>query len=222
MSDHGFEADPEGARNVWVTRVEEWLAQADLEPMRDAFTINPGFARVVARVHPGPFAEREATVERLSAWLVSATTGRGEPLYDIYVIDVAERPEGRERAFGEWLRQLVVRAYLWWVGALSDQPAHAWIFGVPRAEALDPLWPDGEVRVRGETWPLERLANPDEFSGRHDPTGIFLAAGPAFRAQAQRIELSVLDLAPLVLYLAGQPLPDDLEGELPRAALVPK
>lgn len=221
VSDHGFEADPEGARNVWVTRVAAWLAHADLEPARDAFTINPGFSRVVARVHPGPFAEREATLERLGAWLESATTEAGEPLYDVYRVDVAERPEGHERAFGEWLRQLAVRGFLWWAGALSDQPAHAWIFGVPRAGALDPLWPDGTVRVDGERWPLARLAHPDEFSGRHDPTAIFLAAGPAIRAQRERIELSVLDVAPLVFHLAGQALPDDLEGELPRAVLEP-
>ena len=31
----------------------------------------------------------------------------------------------------------------------------------------------------------------------------------------------MLDVAPLVFHLAGQALPDDLEGELPRAVLEP-
>lgn len=44
---------------------------------------------------------------------------------------------------------------------------------------------------------------------------------PAPRSARSHSASSVLDLAPLVLHLAGQPLPDDLEGELPRAVLDP-
>lgn len=54
----------------------------------------------------------------------------------------------------------------------------------------------------------------------HDlaPDGVFLAAGPAFRPG--RVDgLSVYDVLPLLLYLKGFAVADDLAGRVPRAAL---
>jgi len=53
------------------------------------------------------------------------------------------------------------------------------------------------------------------------PPGVFLAAGPAFRAG--RVDgLSVLDMMPLLLYLKGFPLAQDFDGRLPADALRPE
>ena len=53
------------------------------------------------------------------------------------------------------------------------------------------------------------------------PEGVFLAAGPAFRPG--RVEgLTVYDVMPLLLYLKGFPLAEDLPGALPTAALDPE
>jgi predicted AlkP superfamily phosphohydrolase/phosphomutase len=51
--------------------------------------------------------------------------------------------------------------------------------------------------------------------GNHDWRGVFLAAGPGISAGAEIDELSIVDLAPLVLYSLGVPIPDDMEGRLP-------
>jgi hypothetical protein len=53
------------------------------------------------------------------------------------------------------------------------------------------------------------------------PDGVFLGAGPAFRPG--RVDgLSVYDVMPLLLYLKGFPLAEDLPGTLPAAALDPE
>jgi len=50
------------------------------------------------------------------------------------------------------------------------------------------------------------------------PDGVFLAAGPAFRAG--HVEgLTVFDVLPLLLYLKGWPIAEDFAGRLPAAAL---
>jgi hypothetical protein len=49
-----------------------------------------------------------------------------------------------------------------------------------------------------------------------------LAAGGPLVHRAGRDRISVLDVAPLVAWLAGEAIPDDLEGELPRRWLDPQ
>jgi predicted AlkP superfamily phosphohydrolase/phosphomutase len=65
-----------------------------------------------------------------------------------------------------------------------------------------------------------------EVSGRYDPSvadhdlhGIFVAGGPAIaRAELER-PLRLLDVAPLALHLLGQPVPLEMQGEVPLALL---
>jgi predicted AlkP superfamily phosphohydrolase/phosphomutase len=56
-------------------------------------------------------------------------------------------------------------------------------------------------------------------TGTHSPHGIFVAAGPEIRSGARVAPLSILDVAPLMLYALDMPLPADLEGQLPAEAL---
>jgi predicted AlkP superfamily phosphohydrolase/phosphomutase len=49
--------------------------------------------------------------------------------------------------------------------------------------------------------------------GAHHPEGIFIAGGPGIREGT--VELSILDIAPVLLYNLGLPIPDDLEGHVP-------
>jgi hypothetical protein len=70
--------------------------------------------------------------------------------------------------------------------------------------------------------PLHEAIYRQRFTGIHDPTAIFIAAGGAIEKQFKRDRLSVLDVAPLVAYLAGYGLPDDLEGRLPINWIRPK
>jgi predicted AlkP superfamily phosphohydrolase/phosphomutase len=221
VSDHGFRAES-GVRRVWEAHLPDWLARAGLDPARDGFEIAGGFAFAAVRVMPGPFAERERTVERLVQALDSARAADGAPLYTTDVLDVAERPPDAARPLAARLRQLAVRAFLWWYDVELPTLAHAYVFGTPQAEALDSAWPEGTVTLAGARVPVADLVHPHEFSGGHDPTGIFLATGHGIRALPERADVSVLDLAPLLFYLSGQPIPDDLEGRLPEEILSPE
>ena len=51
--------------------------------------------------------------------------------------------------------------------------------------------------------------------GSHRPVGIFGARGPAIRRGFVANELSILDIAPAVLYSLGLPLPEELQGRVP-------
>jgi hypothetical protein len=220
VSDHGFEADAAGARTIWTTDPKALLAGSTLDPRTDAFTAN-GFADVVLRVMPGPFAERERTLERLEAHLASATTRDGEPLFTVLGMDGSAREPGPSRGWRWRLEGWALRVGLWWIGARLDGPAHAWLVGVPRAGLLAKLAPDTPIRVGDRELPLRALIAPDVFDGRHAPTGVFAAAGGPIRREPRRLDVSVLDVAPLLFQLVGQPEPDDLEHPLRADVLDP-
>jgi arylsulfatase A-like enzyme len=214
-SDHGFQAREE--RHVWVGRTRAHLGRAGLDEQRDAFSLIREWGVIAARVHPGPFDAREAVLERLAGFFESARGPGGEALLDVQVLDAAPRPPGHERPLGERLWQagfrLVARMLY---GARFEDPAHGWVVARFEVDALERLWPDALVSLAGETLRADRLVYRETFDGGHHPTAVFLAAGGPIRRRAGRGRLSVLDVAPLLVYLAGQPIPDDLEGELPR------
>jgi predicted AlkP superfamily phosphohydrolase/phosphomutase len=55
-----------------------------------------------------------------------------------------------------------------------------------------------------------------ETAGHHHPVGVFAAAGPGVRKGAKLGELSILDVAPLVMYSLGLRVPEDMQGRVPR------
>jgi predicted AlkP superfamily phosphohydrolase/phosphomutase len=55
--------------------------------------------------------------------------------------------------------------------------------------------------------------------GTHRPAGVIIGRGPSFKS-GERVEaLDLLDVAPLLLYCIGLPIPEDLEGRLPEEML---
>lgn len=95
-------------------------------------------------------------------------------------------------------------------------------FGGPYAE----IGPDLSIALAdGATMSIlpsaEVVVRRPEVRGHHRERGIFIAAGPGVRAGATAGDLSIVDVAPLVLYRLGLPLPDDLDGRLPRDVLEP-
>ncbi|MBW2602902.1 MAG: alkaline phosphatase family protein [Deltaproteobacteria bacterium] len=54
-----------------------------------------------------------------------------------------------------------------------------------------------------------------EIEGTHYPEGIFLAGGPGIRKSLATAQLSILDVAPTLLYSLGIHIPSDFEGRLP-------
>jgi predicted AlkP superfamily phosphohydrolase/phosphomutase len=61
-----------------------------------------------------------------------------------------------------------------------------------------------------------------EAIGTHRPEGVFMARGPALQRGARLTEVSILDVAPLILYSLDLPIPADLDGQLPIGALEPE
>jgi predicted AlkP superfamily phosphohydrolase/phosphomutase len=53
------------------------------------------------------------------------------------------------------------------------------------------------------------------IGGTHRPNGIFIGRGPDIKAGEHIEPISILDMTPLMLYLAGIPIPSDIEGRLP-------
>jgi predicted AlkP superfamily phosphohydrolase/phosphomutase len=71
--------------------------------------------------------------------------------------------------------------------------------------------------------PSEVLLKPrTETTGAHRPNGVFAAAGPGMREGLSMQRLSILDIAPLLLYTLGLPVPQDLEGRVPEALFQPE
>jgi predicted AlkP superfamily phosphohydrolase/phosphomutase len=58
-----------------------------------------------------------------------------------------------------------------------------------------------------------------ETVGTHRALGVFMAAGPGIRRGAKLDELSIQDVAPLVLHSLGLPVPSDLAARLPAQVL---
>ena len=62
----------------------------------------------------------------------------------------------------------------------------------------------------------EAVSRRPVVSGAHRAVGIFGARGPAFKPGLQSGELSILDIAPTVLYSLGLPVPHELQGRVPQ------
>jgi predicted AlkP superfamily phosphohydrolase/phosphomutase len=59
-----------------------------------------------------------------------------------------------------------------------------------------------------------------EYSGTHRREGVFIARGPEIKQGASLSALSILDVAPLILYSLGLAIPEEMEGRVPEQALV--
>lgn len=219
-SDHGFRAR-EDPSDVWVSHFGDACRAAGLDPDRDGFAIATEFGQLVIRVHPGEFERADETTRRLAELIESYEAEDGTGLYwAAEIFDGTPRPPGHERSIGQRLRQWILRTILD-VGfdVLIDDSGHAIVFAVPRAGALQELWPDGPVSVGGVESRVDEAFSRQVFTGEHDETAIFLAAGAPIRHLEDRGRISVLDVAPLIFHLAGSPVPDDLEGGVPEAWL---
>jgi len=59
-------------------------------------------------------------------------------------------------------------------------------------------------------------------TGAHRPEGVFVACGPGILRGKTLPAISILDVAPLILYSLGLPVPASLEGRVPEEALEPE
>lgn len=209
VSDHGFGPIEEVTR-FWGFDRSWLLAKAGVDPRRDGVSVINSFIQLELELENGEVAEREAVLLEIDQLFSAIREPDGGPLFQVEIVREPERAE--EAGYPPWK-----------VETIGDRmPADAFVFIQPVTEVFDRLGPEGLVDVAGERHPIRAFATPHVFTGDHEPTGIFIAAGRAFHPRPERTRLSVLDVAPLLFYLAGQPIPDDLEGELPEALIAPR
>ncbi len=205
VSDHGFQAREEASRK-WGFDPERLLQRAGIEPGREKLTILSGFGSISIRIEPGPAAAREATLERIAGFLENIRSSDGAAAFQILPYHIPPQP-------GELAAKEVLKI------TPDLLPAHAFLVARPDEEVFERIAREGSLRIGGERVAMAELATAHDFTGTHSPIGIFLAAGPAIRHHSRRLRLSVLDVAPLMMYLAGQPVPSDMEGQLQRALI---
>jgi len=95
------------------------------------------------------------------------------------------------------------------------------IFGQPHSEVA----PDLTVTLRDggliSILPSTRIVSQrPAVSGVHAPIGVFAAKGPGIRKNVTIDDLSILDIAPIVLRSLGLGVPSDMEGAAPDALYV--
>ena len=76
----------------------------------------------------------------------------------------------------------------------------------------------GLISILASDAPVKTRPEP---SGTHRPEGVFMAAGPSVRRGVSLPQLSILDVAPIVLYSLGLAIPEDMEGRVPTGAFKP-
>lgn len=214
-SDHGFQAH-DGFQRRWSFDLTDVLTEAGLPPKPGDFDLASEFGFAIVRVHSGEFDRQEEQLDRLVSFYSSIRTDAGEPIFNVVTLDQAPRPEGRERGFLERAKQWLYRNLAVWLFDVHfEGDAHAYLIMLPEHDALELAWPDGTLQFEGaEARPIRQALYGDGFTGDHNPIGVFVAAGPAISVRHERQEVSVLDIAPLYLHLAGGQIPDDLEHPL--------
>lgn len=83
------------------------------------------------------------------------------------------------------------------------------------AQLLDALGDDANIiLVSDHGFRAKRRRKPDmpELTGEHDIIGVFIAAGPAFRAGGRVEGATILDMAPTALAVLGLPVAEDMDG----------
>ena len=188
ISDHGS-APSDPVPRMWGFGTDEMLARAGLTD--DAIQTLNGFVIASFKVEEGPAGEREQAIERLAAFAGSIRDAKGRNVFNVSVV--------REPA--EALADGAIENPLHADAVAPNLPAYAFVFVAAVREVADALWPNGEVFIEGERASVKTFLAAHDFTGDHDPTAFFLAAGPAIAAGGERGRLSVLDVAPLVLYL---------------------
>ena len=210
-SDHGFGPTREVFHvNSWLER-EGYLAWADDGEQSGARPdTDVGFAEMTRHVHALDWSQT----------LAYAATPSSQG------INIVEHMPGSDRPLPEDVRAKVA---LELAEALMElrRPSdclplveEVWTREQAFAGPFEPLAPDlSLVLADGGTMsilPSETIvARRPQERGHHRWEGIFLAAGPGIRAGAAVEELSIVDVAPLVLHGLGLPVPDDMTGRVP-------
>ncbi len=219
-SDHGFGPTRDVFHvNSWLER-EGYLTWADPEEAarsRERAATDVGFAEMTRHVHALDWSKTlayAATPSSQGINIVERVPGSDAPLPEdvrarITVDLAAALMELRHPATGEPL------------------VAEVWTREQAFVGPFEGLGPDlSIVLADGGTMSIlpsdTSVARREQVRGHHRAEGIFIAAGPGIRAGARAQELSLVDIAPLVLHSLDLPVPDDMAGRLPTEVIEPE
>src|SRR5574341_1014690 len=208
-SDHGFGATTE------VFHVNTWLEQAGYLAWSNQASLTAD--------KPGTLGMNY--LARHVQWLdwtrttayTSTPTGNG-----IHIVKARRDGEGISREDYEAFREELIQALSGWVDPATGKPVVARIWKREEAFAGPAMLfaPDLTLALRDgglvSILPSDRPLTPRPApAGTHRPLGVFVIGGPGVRQGATLHELSILDVAPTLLYSLGLPIPEDLEGHVP-------
>jgi predicted AlkP superfamily phosphohydrolase/phosphomutase len=208
-SDHGFGPTREVFHvNTWLES-QAYLTWADGGD-RDADPTAVGFAEMTRHVHALDWDRTlayAATPSSQGIHVVARVPGTDDPLPETTRRRVAaDLADGlrRLRRPGDG-RPLV--AEVW-----TREEAFAGPYAAFGPDVSLVLADGGTMSIL----PSETLvARRPEVQGHHRWEGVFVASGPGIRAGADAGELSIVDVAPLVLHALGIAAPDDMTGRVP-------
>jgi predicted AlkP superfamily phosphohydrolase/phosphomutase len=216
-SDHGFGPSSDVFYvNAWLEE-QGYLTWADEDLSEAADTPQLGFGQMTRHVFQLDWSRTVAYAATPSSQGIHvvrrAPNGEAPPMPDeTYQRLVAEIADGL----------LQVRHPVSGRPVVSEVQLRAEAFAGPYEELAPDvsfLLEDGAAVsiLRSETLVRTR----DEPSGNHRPEGIFVAAGPSLGSGEALGELSIVDVAPLILYTLDVPVPLDMSGRVPEEAFEP-
>lgn len=161
---------------------------------KDSFYSSVNWHRSVAYTEPGRHVININLEGRNADGIVQASD------YEETCSKIIEALSNWSDAHGRRVVERVLRRDEVYSGPYTERASDLYVYWNPAAEFAEP--PD-EVRARGFWW-----------SGDHRPEGILICKGPGVRAEARLDPPAVYDLVPTMMYGAGLPVPDHLDGRL--------
>lgn len=212
VSDHGFEAMAEPSR-FWAYNHEKLLAAGGFDIAESGLENRKAWRRLGWLLHEGEEEERAQLAQSMVDFLGGMRTSDGESLFDTHIIrfplskkymaqlDIPERP----------LKNM-------WRTMVKSE-GYGFVWALPRPDALRKAFDENRAYFGQKSFPVQELWQPIEFTGDHTKDGVLIAAGGPIQAQTNRLSLSVLDVAPLLLYLSNMRIPENFERDVPKQLL---
>jgi predicted AlkP superfamily phosphohydrolase/phosphomutase len=215
-SDHGF------GPTVEVFHVNEWLHRRGYLVWANAAKVDQKHSETLGM---GTMARRfyEIDWDQTTAYCPTPSSN------GIYITPPASGGKGVPAERYESFRRQLKEELLQFTDPATGEPvvSRIWL----REEAFDGTQmasaPDLTLSLRDgglvSILPSEVLVRPrTETTGAHRPNGVFVAAGKGMQRGVSLPSLSILDVAPLLLYKLGLPIPEDMEGRVPEALFEPE
>lgn len=210
-SDHGFGPTREVFHiNSWLAQ-EGYLAWAEGSAKDQSHAdTDVGFAEMTRHVHALDWSRTVAFAATPSSQginIVERVPGTDDPLPEDVRADIAVNLADALLALRHPVTDRPVVEEVW-----TREQAFAGPYEVLGPDLSVILTDGGTISIL----PSESIvAERPELRGHHRWEGIFIAAGPGIRAGARTEELSIVDVAPLILHRLGLPVPDDMTGRVP-------